>query len=198
MVIYKFGSRSVVGGYESSDGMPVVLKYYYQRGLHKHLSYGIRGSRARQSWLSGLALNHAGIPTPPALFLAETSLWGGLWLERSLLITGRADGISLQKWVELHEADANRLAAMAARLRDVFSRMARHRIGHGDLKATNVIVAGDDTISLVDLDATTVLNSGARWRRARERDGRIFAANWKARPQARAAFASVFLSSPSP
>ncbi len=191
-VVYKFGSRAVVGAFRLPVGEEVVLKYYYPRGLHKQLSYGLKGTRCRQSWLAALALQRAGIPTPPALMIAEWRGLGGLWWQRSVLATGKARGITLQDWVETCGADLARLDAMAVRLRTIAGRMDEFRIGHGDLKATNILVADDDSVALVDLDAVSILNNNAAWPAVRERDQRIFAGNWKGMPRAAQAFANVF------
>src|SRR5690606_31111602 len=137
LTLYKYGSRSIVGSFVLSDGYPVVLKYYYPRGLHKHLSYGIIGSRCHQSWMAALALRYIGIPTPAPLVIVEWNLVGGLWLSKSFLATRQAPGVSLKKWVNAHREDNQRLNKMADKLREVFLRMADYSISHGDLKADN-------------------------------------------------------------
>lgn len=191
-VVYKFGSRSVVGEYRLPDGEVVVLKYYYPRGLHKRVTYGLKGTRCRQSWLAALALERAGIPTPPALMIAEWRALGGVVWSRSMLATGKARGVTLLEWAQTHGNDPARLAAMAERLRTIADRMARSRIGHGDLKATNILVADDDTVSFVDLDAVSILTAKSAWPAVRKRDQRIFAGNWKGMPRVAQAFADVF------
>jgi len=191
-VIHKHGSRSVVGRHVLTDGTPVVLKYYYPKNAVKRLSQSVLGSRCERSWLAALALCRLGLPVPPAMYVAEKRLLGGLWLDRALLATSEAPGITLTSWVHAHEADETRLGLMAARLRDLFSLMARHRVAHGDLKATNLIIDNDDSVRLVDLDAVTLLPTRARWNAARKRDRRIFLGNWKPGSPAKAAFSSVF------
>jgi tRNA A-37 threonylcarbamoyl transferase component Bud32 len=192
MVLYKYGSRSVVGGYHLTDGGRVVLKYYYPRGIHKHLGYGIRGSRCMRSWNAARALEFVGIATPAALMIAEWQTCGGLWLERSTLVTEQADGVPLADWLDLHGSDSVRLERLAARLRDEFSRMARYRISHGDLKQSNIIIGNDDSPSFVDLDAVTFHAGQGDWEAGRARDMKIFNDNWNHRPQAAAAFAGIF------
>ncbi len=192
LTLYKFGSRSIVGSYFLTDGTPVVLKYYYPSSLFKHVTYGIAGSRCMQSWISALAFRFLDLPTPDALVIAEWELLGGLWLSKSFLATCHAPGIRLNEWVDRHAGDTARLDAMVGRLREIFAKMAAHRIGHGDLKATNLLISENDNPSFVDLDAATILATPAQWPAIRLRDERIFAANWKNKPEAAQAFREVF------
>jgi tRNA A-37 threonylcarbamoyl transferase component Bud32 len=192
LTLYKFGSRSVVGSYLMSDCTPVVLKYYYPKQLHKHLTYGINGSRCMRSWVSALGFQFLGLPTPAALFIAEWHRFGGIWLSKSFLATAQAPGVTLDEWVKRHANDPEKLANMADRLAGIFARMTAYRIVHGDLKATNLIVAEDDSVSFVDLDAVTLLCPSSQWSALRERDLQIFKGNWSRQPEVAAAFARVF------
>jgi tRNA A-37 threonylcarbamoyl transferase component Bud32 len=198
MVLYKFGSRSVVGRHVLTDGTAVVLKYYYPKSPLKHVTQALTGSRCMRSWQSALDLERLGLPVPPALIVAEWRALGGLWLVQSMLATAVAPGIPLPDWVERHQHDAGRLAAMAARLRGHFALMAKHRAAHGDLKATNLIVADDDSVRFVDLDAVSVRLAGSAWPAARARDRRIFLANWQPGSAAASAFKDVFEPDPMP
>lgn len=198
MLLYKFGSRSVVGSHVLTDGTAVVLKYYYPKSPVKHVTQALTGSRCMRSWQSALDLEHLGLPVPRALFVAEWRALGGLWLVQSMLATAVAPGIPLPDWVELQQHDANRLAAMATRLRGHFALMAENRTAHGDLKATNLIVAGDDSVRFVDLDAVSVHLSESAWPAARARDRRIFLANWKPGSAAARVFSDVFEPDPMP
>ncbi len=190
LTICKYGSRSVVGTFRLPAG-ETVFKYYYPRSWYKRLTYGVGGSRARQSWISGLALKHVGIATAEPLALVEWRTAGCLW-DRSFLATRHVDGVSLLTFVANHANDSERLTAVAARLREAFKTMARHRIAHGDLKASNIIVGAGDTVTFIDLDATTLLSTPARWRALRERDTRLFFSNWKGDSVARHIFRDVF------
>lgn len=190
--LYKFGSRSVVGTIELEDGSAVVLKYYYPKGLIKHLTYGIGGSRCMRSWAAALAFEYLGLPTPPAMLVFESHSLGGAWLAKSFLATGQAAGITLEQWVRQHEEDPARLESIAERMRNLFTKMGQYRISHGDLKATNILVAEDDLVSLVDLDATQFLSPLREWPKRRKRDIRIFAENWGPRSTAAKIFATVF------
>lgn len=197
LAILKSGSRSVVGAHTLPGGMEIVAKYYYPRSFIKHLTYGIGESRCHQSWIAGLALGKAGIPTPAPLLVAE---WrrAGIWLNRSFLATRRAPGIALLSLVHSQPEDTGRFQRIADQLKAAFSIMALHRIAHGDMKATNIIVdtGNDDAISFIDLDATEILMPPREWAAARAKDELRFRRNWSGFPAASHAFGAVFSSSP--
>jgi len=190
-VLYKFGSRSVVGAYTLSDGSVAVLKYYYPSSPHKHLAYGIKGSRCQQSWIAALGLRHIGIPTPAPLFIAEWQLLGGLWLSKSFLATEPASGVPLDEFVSRNSTDHSLLEKVVQQLRQSFSRMARHRAVHGDLKANNILVSESGDITFIDLDAVEFLLPPSVFRTRREKDKRRLLANWRD-PEALRLFEHVF------
>ncbi len=192
MTICKFGSRSVVGSHTLADGTSVMLKYYFPKSIAKHLTQAVTGSRCLRGWQAALGLHALGLPVPPALFVAEWRSLGGIWLSQSMLATAVAPGIPLLDWAGLHQDDIPRLETMAAGLRRHFSLMAEHHVAHGDLKATNLIVADDDSVRFVDLDAVSIRLPEKPWTAARDRDRRIFLANWKPGTNAARAFARVF------
>lgn len=192
MRIYKYGSRSVVGAFGLTSGLQVCLKYYFPNRFYKHVSYGFGGSRCRRSWLAALAFARAGIPTPAPLAVLEWKKFGGVWLDQAFLATRQAEGISLAEFARTHRADRDRLERIAGKLREYFSTMANHRIVHGDLKATNILVDETDRISFIDLDAFSLVTSSSRWKKLREKDARIFAENWKNDPNLADTFHAVF------
>jgi RIO-like serine/threonine protein kinase len=126
------------------------------------------------------------------MLVAESHSLGGAWLQKSFLATGQAAGNTLEKWVRQYEEDLTRLESMAEQMRGIFNKMAQYRITHGDLKATNILVARDDSVSFVDLDATQFLSPARDWSKRRQRDARIFAENWSPRSTAAKIFATVF------
>jgi len=192
MVLCKYGSRSVVGRIDTGEGK-VVLKYYYPRSLLKRITYGLAGSRARRSWVVGRELMNRGIPTVEPLAFCEWKSMGGLLLDRSFVAMRAVEGLDLNAFVTLHAQEPLRLASVGANLNKVFALMERHRVAHGDLKATNIIVGADDAVTFIDLDATETNIEPSRWAKARARDVALFSGNWTKQPCAAEAFRGVFV-----
>lgn len=192
LILYKFGSRSIVGAYNFEDGRRVVLKYYYPSSPAKHITYGIRGSRCRQSWLAGLAFNFIGVPTPSPLVIAEWERLGGLWLSKSFLATRQAEGTALDAFIRSHGCGHPLVGRAADSLRRSFAIMAKHRAVHGDLKANNLLVSESGEVSFIDLDAADFLLPEVTWKARREKDRRRFMANWKNDPETARRFQNLF------
>jgi serine/threonine protein kinase len=184
--ICKFGSRSVVGTVGLPSG-PAALKYYFPRGLHKALAYGLRGSRALQSWVAGHAFCRIGVSTPRPLAFAEWRV-AGVWVRQSFLAVEFVSGIPLGQWAAAHRDDPEALREIAAQLHESFQRMREFRAVHGDLKASNILVTGERKAVFIDLDSAELLLPAARWRRAWDKDRARFAANWRADPVLAEAF----------
>lgn len=191
LVLCKYGSRSVVGTI-AIGGEQVVLKYYYPRSALKRVTYGVLGSRAWRSWVTGVELCKMGVPTPAPLAFSEWKLVGGLLLDRSFLAVRHVAGTDLRTFVSAYAGDRAKLDAVAQNLKKAFALMAEHRIAHGDLKATNIIVGENREVTFIDLDATSIHTPVSRWGKLRERDVAVFAANWKNEPTAREVFRAVF------
>ncbi|MDF3059538.1 MAG: Protein kinaselike [Rariglobus sp.] len=191
MVLCKYGSRSVVGTIAVGNRQ-AVLKYYYPRNWLKQLTYGLVGSRARRSWKTGLELLRLGVATAEPLAFFEWKSLGGWVLDRSFLAMRHVEGTDLKTFARSHPEDTVRLTAVAANLRSAFAVMTRNRVAHGDLKATNIIVGEDHSVTFIDLDATTIHASPSAWPGLRARDEALFFDNWKRQPCAAEAFRDVF------
>lgn len=77
---------------------------------------------------------------------------------------------------------------MAARLVRLLHRLQEQRISHGDLKASNFLIQGDDVL-LIDLDAMRQHHSAAAFRKAWRRDLQRFRRNWDEVPELHELFA---------
>ena len=156
----------------------LVVKRYNVKNWRHALRRAPRRSRAWVSWQNANLLAHVGVCTPRALGLREER-WGP-FRRVTYLITEASDGVPLQDW--LRARPSQEIPAWFDRaLLQTLASLARSRISHGDLKATNVLVEeGRQRILLIDLDAMRLHRSRSRHRRAQRRDLRRFLANWDA------------------
>ena len=192
MVICKFGSRSVVGAHAGDGGEKVILKYYYPSSQIRSLAYGLRGSRCMRSWKAGLAFGHMGVPTPSPLVVAESRKAGGIMLGSSFLATSPAEGDSLGDFVCRHGAGHPAVIAAARSLCESSQLMREHRCVHGDLKANNLFVSSEGTVSFIDLDAAAWDLSASEFGRLREKDRKRFMKNWSSDSAAAEVFRDCF------
>lgn len=189
--LYKYGSRSVIGKFPLQSGREVVLKFYFPKTMLKKLCYGILGSRCEKSWLGAIGFSALGIPTPSPIALLERKALFGIWNHQSFLATEVVEGPSLKAFVEQHIEDPESLKHIAEQLKSHFETMAMHRIAHGDLKASNIIVNHQQKVSFIDLDAVQFLIPKRKWQAARARDKELFHSNWKHKPIAAKIFQDV-------
>lgn len=98
-----------------------------------------RFERERQT-LAGL--NHPGIAR---LFDGGTLPDGSPYIVMELV-----DGISLTQWIETNPSNQNAILGLFEQICDAVNHAHQNLIIHRDLTPSNVLVAGDDTIKLID------------------------------------------------
>jgi tRNA A-37 threonylcarbamoyl transferase component Bud32 len=145
----------------------VVKRYNVKSRLHGFKRRWKR-SRARTSWRAGHYLRWLGIDTPAPVACIEERGGGRAWL-----VAEQANGELLDRRVEREPLADEQIAAFERLLRLMY----RFRVSHGDMKASNFLVRGEQLI-LIDLDAVRFHRSGLRARRALRRDLRRLLRNW--------------------
>ena len=91
---------------------------------------------------------------PEEIYLYITDC--GAWYD--LLVTEWADGHTLDYEIRraLHYRDAGRLAVLAAAFEAMAAELLAQPWAHGDLKPSNIVVAPDNTLRLIDYDGAFV------------------------------------------
>jgi hypothetical protein len=189
-IVYKFGSRSFVGSCPIGD-LQLALKYYYPLSLRRQLGYTILGTRCMRSWISSCALRFLGVATPEPLGVVELQRFGFL-SHRSLFATEICEGTSLPDFLMTHAQDHEVMAVVAAHCREIFSVFEEYRVYHGDVTPKNFIVKPDYSVSVIDLDAMSILVHPRIWPTKRASDMQQFARVWEWYPDLKAVFANVF------
>ncbi len=156
------------------EGRKLVIKRYNIKSAGHAVSRAWRPSRAWHSWVEAHRLSLLGIATPRPLALIERRL--GPLRGRAWIVTEYCEGQNLQDHLAGH-ADSGTPAEVLEAARRLFASLAAERIGHGDLKATNFILNGNE-LCVLDLDAMRRYDSESGWRKAWERDRARFLRNW--------------------
>ncbi len=156
----------------SFDGRKYVAKRYETRGLWHVCKRAFRRSRAERCWLAALQLARAGIDTPRPVAVVERRL--GPLRGRAYYLTEHVDGELCSTYLRRQCPQRDAIVDAVA---TTFARLYRHRLSHGDMKATNLLV-GDGRLYLLDLDAARAHRTTGGHARALLRDKRRFLANW--------------------
>jgi serine/threonine-protein kinase RIO1 len=170
--ILKNDPASSVVSCSNLDGFAVVIKNSVNRGWLKLLQRCWRRSRAHNAWHFSHLLRAAGIATPTPIALVERK-FGSLVLE-SWFVCEYLDADNLLDVWLYQEPSVQELDF----IRKLFRTMKQLKMSHGDMKATNLLVA-NDKIYVIDFDGARQHVFKARLMRALERDKQRFLHNWQ-------------------
>lgn len=148
----KSGNTCFVSRFACAGRDIVVKRYNYKNPLHC-LRHTIKGSRARKCWLNAHLLQMLDIPTAPPLAFIEKRK--GPLLLRSYFITEYVPGRRLYDFLRDDSVTAEHRSAVTEQLKHLLNLLAKHKITHGDLKHTNIILT-DTGPTLTDLDAMKI------------------------------------------
>jgi tRNA A-37 threonylcarbamoyl transferase component Bud32 len=154
----------------------LVVKRYNIKNVYHGLKRAVTRTRASKSWENAHLLNFCGIKTAPPVAMVESRR--GTAPRISYFISEYVEGVPCEDFFksnrfsrEERERAAEQVAALLARLHGL-------QIRHGDLKASNIVIADRGPV-LVDLDAMREYASAGSFHQAGVRDVRRFLQNWK-------------------
>lgn len=125
-----------------------VLKRYNLLGVGHRLRQSLRQrSRARRAWAAGQRLRELGLPVAEPWALVDQRRFG--LRQRQYLLQQDLGDASWDAELREHGLSPAREDELIVLMR----RLCRHGIEHGDLKASNLMLA-DGVLTLIDLDAT--------------------------------------------
>ena len=180
--LLKDGNTATVARVNLARG-PVVVKRYNIKDRGHGLRRAVTRSRASRSWTNAHHMELLGIPALKPLALIEKRL--GPFRGTTYLITDYIDGPDALSSLASPSDDAPGMDGITT----ILERLARARITHGDLKATNFLMSDVGPV-IIDLDAMREHRSRDRFSRAFSRDLRRFLANWDDKPRLAEAFRS--------
>lgn len=173
--LLKDGGSATVTRWQA-DSRTWVIKRYNIKGVAHWLRRFWRPSRAWHSWLAAHRLQFFEIATPAPVAVCESRF--GPLRRRAWLFTEYCPGPDV---LSIFDSSGAKLPPedQRAALIGVFRQLARHRISHGDCKATNLLWH-DGKVWLIDLDAVQAHSSEASWRSAWQKDRARLIRNWPA------------------
>lgn len=153
-----------------------VIKRYNIKHIWHALSRCWRPSRAAISWSNAHRLQYYGFLTPTPLAMLEKRTWG---LRREAYFISEAslspDAIQFFNTVNDKSLRQEAMRQLALTCYQFYLL----KIGHGDLKATNLQVNAQGKIIIMDLDSMQQYRCARRALRAHAKDIRRLLQNWK-------------------
>ena len=131
-------------------GRDVVVKRYNHKGLWHSLRHTLKGSRAKKCWLFGHWLKCLEIPVAKPLAFIELRHCG--IIRQSYILNDYIEGRNIRDYVNQPDLDENTREQVRAKTLALLGQIVEHRITHGDLKATNILICDDQPV-LIDLDS---------------------------------------------
>jgi tRNA A-37 threonylcarbamoyl transferase component Bud32 len=170
--LLKKGNSSTIARV-SVDGRQIVVKRYNIKTAWHGIRRALRRTRAANSWQSAQLLKFFGIATANPVALIERRF--GPLRGSSYFVCEYVAGPNVRHFVASNPQDAEQIVR---KLASMLSALQSQNLSHGDLKASNIIVRGEQLV-LLDLDAMREYRSPTRLRRAIARDARRLLANWE-------------------
>jgi tRNA A-37 threonylcarbamoyl transferase component Bud32 len=131
-------------------GRDVVVKRYNHKGLWHSLRHTLKGSRAKKCWLFGHRLKCLDIPVSKPLAFIELRHCG--IIRQSYILNDFIEGRNIRDYVNQPDLDERARQQIRNKAAALLSKIVEHRITHGDLKATNILICDDQPV-LIDLDS---------------------------------------------
>ena len=149
------------------NGKDVVVKRYNHKGFIHSLRHTIKRSRAHRGWLHGHRLGMLGIATPKPLAYIEQLKKKLLW--KSYLVTEYVEGQKLHDFLRNSNITSEQRLMVTQQIKKLLDKMGKHRITHGDLKYTNILITDNGPV-LTDLDGMKVHKWGWTYKISRAKD----------------------------
>lgn len=157
------------------SGRDMVIKRYNKRGIWHFIRNMPRKTRAMKSWCNAKLLLQLGISTAKPVAMIEQRI-GPLNLH-SYFVSEYVLGAPIHHYLTAPSVSVEQKMSIADKITKIFEKLSYNQIGHGDMKATNIIVH-DGIPMLMDLDAMKQFSSASRYQKAMKKDINRFMRNW--------------------
>lgn len=187
--VLKEGNSSTVWLTAVGQNKFVVKRYNIKGACHfVRRGFGLRKSRAAVSWKNGYMLQMYGIKTPIPIAMKEERL--GPFRKRAYIITEYLKEDDARHFFAQKNLPEKDLMLQAQEIIRMFQVLREFRIGHGDMKATNIILTKQGP-SLIDLDSLHQFSSQSSFDRRHQADLMRFMKNWRNMPVVEKLFSDI-------
>jgi tRNA A-37 threonylcarbamoyl transferase component Bud32 len=179
-VVLKDGNSSTVCLVRTGN-RSLVIKRYNIKGSWHAVRRAFRKSRAWTAWSNAYRMEFFGIRSLKPIAMIENRT--GAMRGTAYLITEYIEGVDALECLRNMKKPNGELEALAGILND----LSESKITHGDLKATNFLMAEGGPV-IIDLDAMREHKTQASFHRAFSKDLDRFMQNWKDQPEVASQF----------
>ena len=161
------------------DGRSLVLKRYNMKNAIHHLRRAFRPTRAIKNWRLAHLLRMVGVPVPKPVAVLEKQFLG--LRGRSYYFCEFVDGVNAGEFFAHANLDNYMALSVAQEMIQVIENLAKLKMTHGDLKATNILISKQKPV-LIDLDGMREHKTKLGLKYALQQDVERFMRNWAALP----------------
>lgn len=161
------------------DQQSLIVKRYNIKNWIKRIQRLILPRRVRIAWRNSHLLRFLGIATAKPIAMLEKR-YAGLPTV-GYIISEFLSGPDARDLTRQSRTEGTPFEPLVPKISELLESLARHRIGHSDLKATNMILV-DDRFVIIDLDGLRVYNHW-RYQRALRKDWLRLLKNWQDWPE---------------
>ena len=174
------------------DTQALVVKRYNTQNLWHAIRRSFRRSRAWNCWDMSKIFLQSSINTPDRVAVIQE--WLGPFKLRSWFINQYVNGVDLDQYLYARVSDRHpeekRIKSVYDDVSSLFENLSTHRLAHGDLKATNILLS-ENKLYLIDLDAAQQYNLGPGLKRAQRKDWYRFMKNWQRQAEVQRLFETI-------
>jgi tRNA A-37 threonylcarbamoyl transferase component Bud32 len=183
-VILKNG-RSTTVAKITIDNREMVIKRYNIKNVTHWLRRCLRETRAQGSWRLAQRLQLFGVATAKPIAYLDQHILG--LRSKSYFLMEYLPGPHCGEYFSDDQTEKSRLEFIAKRILELFDRLSKLHLTHGDLKMTNIIIHKDQP-KFIDLDGMSEHTLTGSLQRAYKKELQRFMQNWINKPDIYALF----------